>query len=210
MINQAYPSLAEAQRIWAEGLEYRKNNDGISPQIEKEYRIHSRGVASFAAILAEHVPELDANKAYILGLLHDYGKRIDESYKRNFHAREGYDAMMELGYTDVARICLTHSFPTADFKDADYGYPQDWLDWARAKLQNVVYDDYDKLVQLCDMFFEGENVVSFQNRIAGIQRRYNLKAEQLQDLYDNAENLKTYFDGKCGQDIYKLLNINEA
>ena len=150
---------------------------------------------------------MDAQKAYILGLLHDFGKRINEQEENRFHAREGYEEMTALGYDDVARICLTHTFHIKDFLDKEYNYPSDWLRWAKEKLAPLAYNDYDRLIQFCDMLTEGFNFVTIEQRAKGIACRYHLSTEQKQNLIRDALPLKQHFDNLCGEDVYTLLQI---
>lgn len=51
---------------------------------------------------------MDVKKAYIIGLLHDIGRKF--GIKHFAHISDGYKYMMSLGYDEVAKICLTHSF----------------------------------------------------------------------------------------------------
>lgn len=69
---------------------------------------HSRVAAHCAENIARECSDLDSNKAYILGLLHDIGRKFGVSHLR--HVSDGYSYMMSLGYDEVAKICLTHSF----------------------------------------------------------------------------------------------------
>jgi HD superfamily phosphodiesterase len=73
---------------------------------------HSRNVALSAKLIAECCNELDSEAAYILGLLHDIGRREGKMQAR--HALDGYRFMLEQGYEDCARICLTHTFQCMD------------------------------------------------------------------------------------------------
>ncbi|MBS4772749.1 MAG: HD domain-containing protein [Proteobacteria bacterium] len=204
--NRGYPTLEVAQKIWLAGYDYRC---ATTPYTERdEYLFHSKGVARAAQTIAAHTFDMDAQKSYILGLLHDYGRKYDERATGKFHSRSGYEELNAMGYPLAARICLTHTFPRRDFKDEDYlSYPPEWLDWARKELNGVVYDDYDRLIQLCDMFFEGLQMVDFESRFTGIVRRYNLPRRLLDVLMENALRLRGYFEDKTGQDIYQLLNI---
>lgn len=70
---------------------------------------HNRVAAQCAQSIAPRHPTLDAEAAYILGLLHDIGRRFGPCDL--MHILHGYRIMESLGYTDSARICLTHSFP---------------------------------------------------------------------------------------------------
>lgn len=203
-----FPTRAEAERIWQEGILYRLSRPYSFPQ-EKEYCFHTKGVAAAAEKIAGNITGMNGEKAYVLGLLHDYGKRINEKLENKFHGREGYEQMMLMGYPEVAQICLTHTFPSKDFKNGQYSYPDEWLDWARGLLKNVVYTDYDYLIAFCDKLFEGMKMVTVEKRVEGISARYNLKAEQREFLYNESMELKNYFDKKTGQDVYRLLNLTD-
>ncbi len=43
---------------------------------------HSKNVARAAALLAEHIETLDVETAYVLGLLHDIGRRNGKAKKQ--------------------------------------------------------------------------------------------------------------------------------
>lgn len=205
-MTRGYPTLEEAQKIWQEGYDYRC---ATTPYPERrEYVFHSTGVAKAAQTIASRTADMNPEKAYIIGLLHDYGKKYDERASGKFHGRTGFEVLNAMGYPEAAKICLTHTFPDKDFNDADYAsYRPEWLAWAHHELAKVTYDDYDRLIQLCDMFFEGMQMVDFETRFSGIVRRYNLRPEDVSALRRNAERNKKYFDAKTGTDIYQLLNV---
>ena len=74
---------------------------------------HSRVAADCACKIAV-AAGMDGEKAYVLGLLHDIGRKFGIYHMP--HVYRGYHYMMELGYGEVARVCLTHSFSTPDFR----------------------------------------------------------------------------------------------
>ncbi len=92
------PSKKEAHDMI---LEAEKMNPG--PWVKHVY---------YAALAAERVaekhPSLDIKKAYVCGLLHDIGRR--EGVYDLHHTIYGYQYLKKLGYEEVGRICLTHSF----------------------------------------------------------------------------------------------------
>ena len=92
-----YQNREEAEKLL---LEAGKCNPG--PWIK-----HSRTAAHCAEKIAWH-SGMNADKAFVLGLLHDIGRKFGVTYLK--HVSDGYSYMMSLGYDDVARICLTHSF----------------------------------------------------------------------------------------------------
>ena len=200
-----YPTVSHAINLWQESLSGIVS--GTSEQIQIEYIFHTTGVAEAAYKIAQKC-NLDPQKAYILGLLHDYGKIQNEKHTGKAHFIVGYDKMNKEGFSDVANVCLSHSFPSKDFSFSDYtSYNINDLEKVKKILSEREYDDYDRLIQLCDMFFEGMNRVSYQERIDGICKRYNITKEQTKDLEEGARINKEYFDRLCGQDIYKILDI---
>ena len=207
-IEKYYPDREEAYKLWEEGIQHRLSKEyGFT--FEHEYRFHTQGVAKAAEKIACHVSGMDAEKAFILGLLHDFGKRIGEKFEGRFHGQEGYEKMCEMGYFDVAKVCLTHTFPDKDFSDDEFSYPMEWKVWSKQTLSNIEYDDYDYLIALCDKFFEGMSMVSIKKRVDGIVRRYNLDEKQKVLLCKQSNKLKEYFDKKTGCNIYTILGIEE-
>ena len=70
---------------------------------------HSVNVGIAARMIAEKVPSMDPEKAYIVGLLHDIGRRVG-IVNIPTHVYEGYRYCMEKGWDEAARICMTHSY----------------------------------------------------------------------------------------------------
>ena len=202
-----YPDIKTAVAIWQKSIS--EMSVWIAEQHLREYIFHTVGVGESAAKIASCC-NLDYEKAYVLGLLHDYGKKQSQKQTGKSHFMVGYDDLMLLGWSDAARINLTHSFPEQNFDYKDYSsYPFDDLRRAKELIRDIVYDDYDKLIQLCDLFFEGTAIVSFQKRLKNICYRYNLKKEQIARLEKKASENKAYFDVKCGCDVYELLHIEK-
>lgn len=202
-----YPDLKTAISLWQESL------SGViaiaSPKGAREYIFHTTGVAEAASSIASKCG-LDEEKAFIVGLLHDWGKIQKQKETGKSHFMVGYEKMIENGWTEAANICLSHSFPDPDFDVKDYpSYPLSDLEKAKELISQRKYDDYDRLIQLCDIFFEGTTKISYQRRIACIRERYGLTKDQTQVLESKAAENKTYFDKKCGCDIYNLLCIEE-
>lgn len=110
---------------------------------------HSRNVAHLAERIADKAG-MDGERAYIYGLLHDIGRRNGTMQAR--HAIEGYQFLKEMGFEDGARICLTHTF---QYKDIDAIYDtwdctEEEKQFISEYLNEMIYDDYDRLIQLCD------------------------------------------------------------
>ena len=145
------PSIKQALDLFDEGLAaMRKEQQRFAFYYEKSFRSHCCLVACCAEMIASRIDSIDGQKAYILGLLHDYGKMVrDADNKEYFHGLTGYYEMKRLGFDDVARVCLTHTFPDKDFKYTEYSYPE--MRKTKKLLAQIDYDDYDRLIQLCDL-----------------------------------------------------------
>jgi len=111
---------------------------------------HAYHTAMAAYMIAEKSETLDSEKAYVCGLLHDIGRR--EGIYDLHHTIFGYVYLKELGYEEVGKICLTHSFINHDISDFNgkFDCSEDELYFMKSYLNTAIYDDYDKLIQLCD------------------------------------------------------------
>lgn len=162
---------------------------------------HSRAVAMCAEKIAAACGDMDAEKAYVLGLLHDIGRKF--GIKHMGHIYDGYHYMTELGYDEAARICLSHSFSIQKLEDyiGKWDVTQEEQQELRALLAEMVYDNYDRLIQVCDSL-AGITVVDMEERMADVKRRYG---SYPQDKWDRNLELKGYFEEKMGQDIYTVV-----
>ena len=163
---------------------------------------HSYVVATCAEKIARACGDLDPEKAYVLGLLHDIGRKF--GVKHFGHIYDGYTYMEGLGYSDVARICLTHSFCIQRIEDyvGNMDVTPDQRKVCEEALYALTYDDYDLLIQLCDTLGAAEGVVSMEDRMEDVRRRYGSFP---QDKWDKNMELRTYFENKCGRDIYEIV-----
>ena len=111
---------------------------------------HSRVAAQAAERIAGCCSGLEPEAAYVLGLLHDIGRRYGVTGLR--HIIDGHNYLQGLGYGDAARISLTHSFPLRDicaFSGRNDCSPEETA-LIIHYLHTATYDDYDALIQLCD------------------------------------------------------------
>lgn len=92
------PTREEAMALIRDGL---SNNPG-------PWGKHSLTAAHCAEKIAVACGDMNAEKAYVLGLLHDIGRKF--GVRHLGHVSDGYRFMMSLGYDEAAKICLTHSF----------------------------------------------------------------------------------------------------
>ena len=164
---------------------------------------HSRVAAHCAEKIAMECEDLDSDKAYILGLLHDIGRKF--GVRHLGHVSDGYTYMMSLGYDEVARICLTHSFNTETLDEyiGKFDTTDEELKIIQDALDAVVMDDYDRLIQLCDSLAGAECVLDIEERMEDVKCRYGLFP---QNKWDCNLALKKYFEDKIGKDIYVVVD----
>ncbi|MFG6355659.1 MAG: HD domain-containing protein [Acetatifactor sp.] len=166
---------------------------------------HSRVAARCAEKIAAACGDMDPEKAYVLGLLHDIGRKF--GVKHMGHIYDGYHYMTELGYDEAARICLSHSFSIQKLEDyiGKWDIVPEQQQELRQLLGELVYDDYDRLIQVCDSL-AGTTVVDMEDRMADVKRRYG---SYPQDKWDKNLELKVYFEKKMRQDIYTVVGRRE-
>lgn len=123
---------------------------------------------------------------------------------------DGYDYMMEAGYEDIARICLTHSFHIKDIEtyvgNRDVA-PEQFQKMGKL-LQEINYDDYDRLIQFCDCLALNEGPVLIEKRLIDVAFRYGIDAFTV-EKWKKIFGLKKYFEEKAGDNIYKIVTDNE-
>ena len=170
---------------------------------------HSMNVAKAAELIAEACG-LDREKAFVCGLLHDIGRRTGIAAVR--HIIDGYDYAVSRGWDEVARVCLTHSFPIKDI-DADIGKKDitaEQYNFIKAFIENIEYDDYDKLIILCDSLADANGFCILEKRFVDTTRRYGIFPFTV-DRWNKTIEFKEYFEKMIGRSIYTLLpNIEKC
>ena len=123
---------------------------------------HCRVAAHCAGKIAQACGDMDGEKAWILGLLHDIGRKFGARHLG--HVSDGYSYMMSLGYDEAAKICLTHSFhnQTTDGYIGRFDTTQEEMKLIEDRLKTVEMDDYDRLIQLCDSLAGAEGVLDIE------------------------------------------------
>lgn len=169
---------------------------------------HSRHVADAARRIAERVPGMDGGAAYILGLLHDMGRRVGVTGMR--HVLDGYRYLSGLGYEDAARINMTHSFPTGDIREVfgEWDCDANELAFIEDYLARTEFDDYDRLIQMCDALAMAHGFVLMEKRMLDVAIRYG--ADGGVSAYSIRKWRKTFeiradFERRIGCSIYDLL-----
>ena len=128
---------------------------------------HSENVGIAAKNIAHCIPELDEEKAYIIGLLHDIGRRVG-IVNIPTHVYEGYKYCVQKNWDEVARICMTHSYV---FMKDEFNYEPQTLEEQEIKkyiLGCGEADDYDKLIQMCDALATDYGFVILEKRFVDV------------------------------------------
>ncbi|MEF2919054.1 MAG: HD domain-containing protein [Acutalibacteraceae bacterium] len=170
---------------------------------------HSISVAKNAQIIANNVKGMDSDKAYILGLLHDIGRRAGVT--GIMHIFDGYDYMMRINEVGIARICLTHSFPSKNINtySGKYDCSPEKIDFLKRYINNIHYDDYDILIQLCDAISLPNGACIMEKRFVDVALRNGI-SEYTLEKWKAFIQAKKHFDKLCNCNIYSLLpNIIE-
>ena len=186
-----YPSRVEAEKILA----------GAEPCNPGPWGNHSRVAAHCAEKIAFY-SGLCPEKAYVLGLLHDIGRKFGKRHLG--HVSDGYSYMMAMDYPDAARICLTHSFNEMKLEGyvGNFDTSEEETVLIRIKLTEAVPDDYDLLIQLCDAISGSEGVMDIIDRMSDVKRRYG---SYDQGKWNKNLELKAYFEKRMQKDLYEAV-----
>ncbi len=165
---------------------------------------HSQVMAEAASLLAARLPRLDPEDARVLGLLHDIGRRNGVSGMR--HIIDGFDFIEAEGFSDVARVCLTHSFPLQDVRGASAAWDctPEQIDFIRSYLGSIEYNYYDRLMQLCDSLALPAGCCLIEKRLVDVAIRYgafDLMIAKWQAIF----RIKDDFERELGGSIYRIL-----
>lgn len=165
---------------------------------------HSISVGTNANLIAERVPGMNSDKAYVMGLMHDIGRRA--GIKGILHIFDGYDYMKSIGQEELARICLTHSFPIKDVNTffGIYDCTSAQKEFLENFLANIQYDNYDILIQLCDAISLPNGACIMEKRLIDVALRHGLPSFTI-DKWKAFMQTKKYFDELCSCNIYELL-----
>ncbi len=164
---------------------------------------HVRHVADAAERIAR-AAGMDAGRAFILGLMHDIGRR--EGVNNLRHLPDGYRFMLALGYEDAARVCITHAYP---INDADM-YIGEWdlnlndAQLLRDVLTHTEFDDEDRLIQLCDALALPSGFCLLEKRFVDVSIRYGTP-EFVPRKWQATLEIQKRFEARIGASLYTLL-----
>ena len=154
----------------------------------------------------DHVGSLSS----FVGSLHDIGRRVGIVGVK--HIIASYDYAMGKGWAEVARVSLKHSYPIQDVSKeiGKFDVTTDEYNKMNNILSSMIYDDYDKLIILCDSLAMAEGCVILEKRFVDTTRRYgvfNFTVER----WNSVLAIKEHFENKMGCLIYDILpNIKET
>lgn len=165
---------------------------------------HSLYVGEAAALIAARLPDIDSDLAKSCGYLHDIGRRFGGL--KMMHTLAGYRFMMEEGYPEIARICLTHSFAVKDIITAvgEWDCTADDYNFVKDYLENTAYTRYDQLIQLCDSLALPEGFTVLERRLVDVSLRYGLDDQTLR-RWRGVIEVKEMFERELGGSVYELL-----
>lgn len=183
------PTREEALKLLRDGLSCNPGPWGT----------HCLTAAHCAEKIADACGDMDSEKAYILGLLHDIGRKF--GVRHLGHVSDGYTYMKSLGYDEAAKICLTHSFNnhTVDEYMGKFDVSEEELVLIKTELDKTVYDEYDWLIQLCDSIAGSEGVLDIEERMGDVRKRYG---SYPQEKWESNIKLMHYFEERMNKNIY--------
>ena len=165
---------------------------------------HARYVAQACENIALRCPHLDADDAYIYGILHDIGRYAGVTSEK--HLIDGYRYCQERDWEKAAQICISHAFMVKDISSSIgvFDMPQEDKDFMKQFVKDVVYDDYDLLVQLCDALALPSGFCLLEKRFVDVAIRYGTHPATI-DRWKAVLAIKAHFEEIIGCSIYDLL-----
>lgn len=172
---------------------------------ESRWILHCIHVGIAAGRIARELSlkhDLDINEEYAtaIGFLHDIGRMFDH----NNHVIEGYNYLCKLGYPDVARYCLTHSFVDNIIPNTiGRGPDKESYAFINNHLNKIQLNVYDNIVQLCDLFCLDTGFTTFEKRILDVTQRKGV-FENSSTQFKSIMQVKERIEILLGKDIYSL------
>ena len=165
---------------------------------------HCRYAALACQNIASRCPSLDADLAYIYGLLHDIGRYAGVTSER--HLIDGYRYCMERGWEKAAQICISHAFMVKDISSSIgvFDMPPEDNAFMADFVKHAVYDDYDYLVQLCDALALPTGFCLLEKRFVDVAIRYGTHPATV-DRWKAVLAIKARFEAAIGGSIYDCL-----
>ncbi len=178
-----------------------------APRKNKELWIkHSVNVAIVAERLAEQL-KLNSKKAYVLGLVHDIGRRKKEHVGLR-HIIEGYHFLEEQGYEEEARVCLTHTFYARNLVKpnlikANTNLTRNEIEFISQYINKNGFNLYDKILQIADNMGSATGINTIERRRTESMLRYGItdvSEKNLRGIF----KVQNEIEEKLGFSIYKI------
>lgn len=163
---------------------------------------HSMNVGIAARNIAEKISGMDAEKAYIVGVLHDIGRRVG-IVNIPKHVYEGYKFCMEKGWAEVAKVCMTHSYVRMQ-EEFQYEPTMEEEIAIKEFIMSCEADDYDRLIQLCDSLATDYGFVIIEKRFVDVTRRYGIMEGYVKG-WNKTFEIKENFEKIMGCSVYDVL-----
>lgn len=165
---------------------------------------HSRYVAQACRNIAQKCENLSEDMAYTLGMMHDIGRYAGVTSER--HLIDGYRYCKERGWDKAAQICISHAFMIKDIRTSigTFDMPSEDYKFLEKFIGSAVYDDYDRLVQLCDSLAMPTGFCILEKRFVDVTLRYGVHPSTV-PRWKKILEIKGQFEEKIGCSIYEVL-----
>lgn len=168
------------------------------------WREHALNAARAAEAIAKKAG-LDPDRAWISGVMHDIGRF--EGVRGIHHIVAGYNLLTEKGEPELARICMTHSFPGGD--PMSYIGKWDVTEEERAFIIGYIsgaeMDDYDRLLQLCDALAVPEGICLIEKRLVDVVIRHGVNP-YMQGKWRATLEICAEYEKRMGCSVYSLFD----
>lgn len=168
------------------------------------WKAHSLNAARAAEAIAAACG-MDAERAWVLGALHDIGRW--EGVRAMHHIVAGYDLLMERGDPGAARICMTHSFPGGDpmFYSGKWDVSDSERTFIVGFISRCPMDDFDRLIQLCDALAMAQGICLIEKRLLDVALRHGV-TEYSVEKWRATLAIRDEFSRRAGRSIYALFD----
>lgn len=159
---------------------------------KEPWELHCFNVASISEKIAREIDGLDPEYAFIYGLVHDIGRKLEQGRKNpKSHPVVGYKFLTEgenygKGYEQIAMSCLTHTFP--ELEDITIVPGMCHPDWQKKErnfdeIDSFIYEKlkiysptiYDKIVLLADLMSGNNTTITIETRLRNAYARFGDK-----------------------------------
>ena len=172
---------------------------------------HCIFTSNITSVLASRL-NLDERLARLGGLFHDVGRCLQTDNIRGwrFHEIAGYKFMMEKGYPELARFCITHGIVDKSvlgmnedkhFCDIDKSDVDLYINY----MKNTPFNDYDKLIQLADNLAVRDGYVTLEQRVIDLMKRRDCNGPYWIYFFDLVLKLKDEIEEKINAYVYDIV-----